>query len=153
MRRRTFASAALLGLVGTGGCLSRGDDGGVTTDVRVPEQVTAVEFDITDKGAGDRGPPIVEFRPDQSQVVVTGTMSAGNPCHEARPTDLSYDDPSETLSVAVGVEQVRSGDCPDSLGTNTYELRLSLEPLPDVVTARQTDSDDDTTETTEQRPT
>lgn len=118
----------------------------------MPEQVKSVNFTITEKGAMDPTSPKVSFDPSKNRVRIEGTMWAGNACHEATLESMSYDAKVDELSVLVAVKKVDSG-CPDSTGTNTYEVKITLQShLPETVTATQRDAEKKTETTTASPP-
>ncbi|WP_265111156.1 hypothetical protein [Halosolutus halophilus] len=152
MKRRTLLFLVVAGAGGTAGCLSRTSGGNRTTDsnpnaantsnqIDMPEQVESIDFSILEEGADPLAGPTIEFDSAKNQLRITGTMWAGNPCHEARVDSLHYEKQTNELEVLVAVEKVRSG-CPDSLGTNTYEVVITMSSeLPETVTAMQEDSE------------
>lgn len=138
MKRRAFLSLVAVGVLGSAGCVDQTNGGGSNIDT--PEQVESVESSILKEGAESPEAPAVEFVPSKNQIRITGTMWAGNPCHEARLESLTYDAQNEELDVLVGVKKVRSG-CPDSLGMDTYEAVITMQSrLPETVAATQKDS-------------
>jgi hypothetical protein len=151
MKRRALLSSIAVGAIGSAGCLAQTRGGNPTntpTPTDMPEQVESVEFSIREEGAESPAAPTVEFVPSKNQVRVTGTMWAGNPCHEAHLESLTYDDQNGKLDVLVTVKKVRSG-CPDSLGTDTYEVLITMQSqLPETVTATQKDIDGESQTTT-----
>lgn len=139
MNRRSLLSLVAVGAAGTAGCLSNSknsDETDLTSQIEVPEQVESVDFSIPEKGSGRVTPPTLEYTPSKKRVRITGTMEAGNPCKETRLDSLHYDTSTDELSVLVAVKQIRSGPCPDSLGTDTYEVVITMESrLPETVIA------------------
>lgn len=82
-----------------------------------------IETTGTSCGSGDEG--TAEIERDGDAVVVTGTLSASNPCHEAVLGDLSVSD--GVLSVPVGVQSAGSGGCATCLGVVEYTARIELD--------------------------
>lgn len=151
MKRRALLSLIAAGAIGSAGCVAQTSGGNPTetpTSTDMPEQVKSVKFSILEEGADSPEAPTVEFVPSKNQVRITGTMWAGNPCHEAHLESLTYDDQNDKLDVLVTVEKVRSG-CPDSLGTDTYEVLITMRSrLPETVAATQKDIDGESETTT-----
>jgi hypothetical protein len=151
MKRRAFLSLVAVGAIGNAGCVAQTSGGNPTetpTSTDMPEQVKSVEFSVLEEGAESPAAPTIEFVPSKNQVRITGTMWAGNPCHEAQLESLTYDDQNDKLDVLVTVKKVRSG-CPDSLGTDTYEVLITMQSqLPETVTATQKDIDGESETTT-----
>ena len=155
MDRRTFGVLAVGTLTGSTGCVSLLDNAssGRTTPRTLPEPVTTVDFSITAESENQPEPPTITYLSEENQVRVTGTMLAGNPCHEASLESLSFDEESSALTVQIGVEKIRSNSCPDSLGSETYELLVSFRStVPDSITATHRDSDGETATTTKEKP-
>jgi len=153
MDRRSFGALTVGILAGSTGCLSLFDteSSGRTTPQTLPETVATVDFSITAEGEQPESPTIT-YLPEETQVRITGTMLAGNPCHDASLESLSFDEQNSELTIQIGVEKVRSG-CPDSLGTDTYELLISFRStVPDSITATHRDSDGETATDTEKKP-
>lgn len=151
MKRRTLLPSIAVGAIGSAGCVAQtsgGDPTNTPTPTDMPEQVESVEFSILKEGAESPAAPTVEFVPSKNQIRITGTMWAGNPCHEAHLESLTYDAQEDELDVLVHVKKVRSG-CPDSLGTDTYEVLITMRSrLPETVTATQKDIDGESETTT-----
>ena len=155
MDRRTFGVLAVGTLTGSTGCVSLLDNAssGRTTPRTLPEPVTTVDFSITAESENQPEPPTITYLSEENQVRVTGTMLAGNPCHGASLESLSFDEESSALTVQIGVEKIRSNSCPDSLGSETYELLVSFRStVPDSITATHRDSDGETATTTKEKP-
>ena len=154
MDRRAFSVLAVGTITGSTGCVSLLDNAssGRTTPRTLPEPVTTVDFSITAESENQPEPPTITYLSEENQVRVTGTMLAGNPCHEASLELPSFDEESSALTVQIGVEKVRS-NCPDSLGRDTYELLVSFRStVPDSITATHRDSDGETATTTKEKP-
>jgi hypothetical protein len=154
MDRRAFGVLAVGILAGSTGCVSVFDteSGGRTTPQTLPELVTSIDFSITAEGENQPESPTITYLPEETQVRITGTMLAGNPCHEASLESLSFDEQTSELGILIEVEKVRS-NCPDSLGTDTYELLVSFRStVPDSITATHRDSDGETATTTKKNP-
>lgn len=151
MKRRSLLSLIAAGAIGSAGCVAQTSGGNPTetpTSTDMPEQVKSVKFSILEEGAESPEAPTIEFVPSENQVRIIGTMWAGNPCHEAHLESLTYDDQNDKLDVLVTVKKVQSG-CPDSLGTDTYEVLITMQSqLPETVTATQKDIDGESETTT-----
>lgn len=156
MDRRTFGIVAMGAVTGWTGCLSSGTPGSTSTatpTATLPESVTSADFSITAHSENDPMPPTIEYLPEETQVRITGTLWEGSLCDEARLASLSYDDQHDELTATVEVVQDQTGNCPDSLGSATYELLISFQSeLPDSVTATHRDVFDETEKTTKENP-
>lgn len=146
MDRRTFGVLAVGAVTGLTGCPSLGTTTSdpETTTQTLPEPVESVGFSVTAKSENDPAAPTIAYLQVESQVRISGTLYSGTPCYETRLESLSYDEESDALTATVDLEQVRTS-CPDSLGTSTYEIRVSFQSaLPESVTARHRDYFDET---------
>lgn len=108
-----------------------------------PEQVESLSFTITEEGGGPASSPSIAFEPAFRQVLVriTGTVWAGNPCKEAQLKTVDYESNTDELTVLVVVgEKPFTFGCPDSGGTDTYEVVIAFDSrFPETVTATHRD--------------
>jgi hypothetical protein len=98
--------------------------------------VESIEFS-TDSSSDIRrdSAPEVEFIEDDNQIQITGTAETGNPCHELVLDSLSYHT-TEDILYSLVVPAKLGSDCPDSSGSDTYELRATFaSQLPQIVRA------------------
>ena len=133
MNRRAFASLLLSSLTLGAGCSSLGND---SQRIYKPQEVESIEFS-TDSSSDIRrdSAPEVEFIGDGNQIRITGTAEKGNPCHELVLDSLSYHT-TEDILYSLVVPAKLGSDCPDSSGSDTYELQATFaSQLPQIVRA------------------
>ena len=119
-----------------------------------PDQVSEVEFTITDESAaprGQEGPTIGVSRGDD-RVEMTGTFLVGNTCAEARLDRVEYagDSDGELVATVEGHVPLSAafGGCGDALVANRYRLSFVVTPLPDRIIGRERDARGNTHATT-----
>ena len=131
MNRRAFASLLLSSLTLGAGCSSLGNE---SQRIYKPQEVESIEFS-TDSSSDINSEPEVEFIEDDNQIQITGTAETGNPCHEFVLDSLSYHTTEDILYSLVVPAKLGSG-CPDSSGSETYELQATFaSQLPQIVRA------------------
>ncbi|WP_338729471.1 hypothetical protein [Haladaptatus sp. DJG-WS-42] len=132
--------------MGSAGCVATLTES--PSSIALPAQVESVDFTIVAEGADEPVFPTIVFVPTEQQIRITGTLWGGNSCYETRLRSIEYDTQADALTTRVGVTRVRS-TCPDSTGTDTYELLITMQSqLPTVVTATHSDAEDNSATTT-----
>ncbi len=131
MNRRAFSSLLLSSLTLGAGCSSLGND---TQRIYKPQEVGSIEYS-TDSASESNTTPEVEFIADDDQIRITGTAESGNPCHELVLDSLTHHT-TENILYSLVVPAKLGSRCPDSLGSETYELELTFaSELPQTVRA------------------
>ena len=103
------------------------DGGDDTDDAEFPELVSsAIETVDTDCSSGDDDR--VDVESDGDTIVVTGSLSAPNPCHEAVLDDVAIEDETGRLSLVVDVRStLDEGEvCMECVGRVDYEATIEL---------------------------
>lgn len=119
-----------------------------------PNQVSEVEFTITDESASPRGRggPTIGVSREDDRVEMTGTFLVGNTCAEARLDRVEYagDSDEELVATVDGHVPLSAAfrGCGDALEANRYRLSFVVTPLPERITGIERDARGDTHSTT-----
>ncbi|EFW91726.1 hypothetical protein ZOD2009_12772 [Haladaptatus paucihalophilus DX253] len=154
MRRREL-------LVSTGVAVTAGCIGGFVGGRWSEGHVRGVDFSVQKSPADTEvdAPPTVEFRPESSRVVVTGTLWVGSSsCNEAKLDDVSYHERDGRLDVAVtsgekggllhDVPLLPVG-CTADMSADAYELVVTFRgSFPKTVVAVEHDGEPERTKAT-----
>lgn len=160
MNRRRFTALLAGGVMLSAGCNGR-LGGSVAVDrgrtrIYPPAAVETVEF-VPGVSPVDGPNPAVAFDPDARRVRITGTAWAGTPCDGLVLDSLTYHatpDGALLYGLVVSARLKLDRQCPDSLGEESYEVRVTFasgSELPATVKAEQRDSFGETVVTTATR--
>ena len=141
-RRSVLAGAGVLGALGTGIV-------GYELFRRTPptpDPVTDAEFETSYVIGSDpriEEGPLIDISRTESMIEVSGAFTVGNECYEARIDNIEHNADTDELIVSfVGQQKPfweRGTGCDDADIANEYWLSVVVDPMPDVVTARELD--------------
>lgn len=138
MKRRTMLRrTGVLAAVGLAGCFGNGDgsndDGSNGSGGDTPTDGPTVvdqSIDTLTSGCGsdDGGAATYSLDEETNQVVVSGTLSTPDPCHEAVLDEVQYDAAADELSVAVAAEpESETEECVQCVGEIEYRAVIGFD--------------------------
>ena len=103
------------------------DGGESTNDVDSPELGSST-IETVDTDCGSAEDERIDVEPDGDTIVVTGSLPAPNPCHEAVLDDVGIEDGTDRLAVVVDVQStLDEGEvCIECVGRVDYEATIEL---------------------------
>jgi hypothetical protein len=143
VNRRAFLKSTSIGIAAISGCVSQ-----LHSQYVAPNSPLETEFEVYEPGseAYENAPeiqrrPTVEFRPEETQVVVVGKFFVGSSdCNRAVLENAAYDSDSKHLDIRVGSGSKDSDEngCSADESPDAYRLTVALaEEIPDSVTVVQ----------------
>lgn len=120
------------------------DDGAGTAEGDATPVLTSARLEVVGRGPTgdeDAAPGDVEFRPDATEVVITGLVRARNGCETVAVDSLGYDSTTDTLTADLVAEVPPENEdkvCTQALSNIEYRLTVGFEnAIPQTVEVTQ----------------